>query len=129
VDLLMSFSEVSLWLFRLFLLINLFGHLEHRISKTLESIAVLRLLLSLGLEDADAIKETIKFTWPGPVLLVASWPFHCVDQTIHLPLIVIALGGARLVRVARQLLPLLLSGIEGHLLGQGVLVSDGEHLF
>jgi hypothetical protein len=38
-----------------------------------------------------------------------------------------ALGWARLVRVTWLLL--LLSAVEGHLLSQGVLVSDGKHLF
>jgi hypothetical protein len=40
-----------------------------------------------------------------------------------------ALGWARLVRVTRLLLLLLYSRVEGHFLGQVILVSDGEHYF
>jgi hypothetical protein len=50
VDLLMSFGEVTLGLFGLFLLIGPFGHLEHRICETLASIAVSGLMLSLGVK-------------------------------------------------------------------------------
>jgi hypothetical protein len=39
----------------LLLLIGPFGHLEHLIYKTMESIAVLGLVLSLGMENADMI--------------------------------------------------------------------------
>jgi hypothetical protein len=46
----MSFEEVTLWFFRLFLLICPFGRLEHPICKTLESIAVSCLVVSLGVE-------------------------------------------------------------------------------
>jgi hypothetical protein len=40
-----------------------------------------------------------------------------------------ALGQARLVRVAWVLLLLLFPGFEGRLFGQGILVSDGKHCF
>jgi hypothetical protein len=86
-------------------------------------------VLSLGVENADVIQEAFKFTQPGAVLLVASRPFHCVDETIRFPLLVMALGQARLVRVAQVLLLLLFSCVDGRLLGQGVLISDGEHCF
>jgi hypothetical protein len=86
-------------------------------------------VLSLGVENADVIQEAFKFTRPGAVLLVASRPFHCVDETIRFPLLVMALGQARLVRVAQVLLLLLFSCVDGRLLGQGVLISDGEHCF
>jgi hypothetical protein len=55
VDLLMTFGEVTIWFFGLFLLIGPFGHLEHLICETLESIVVLGLVLSLGVKNADAI--------------------------------------------------------------------------
>jgi hypothetical protein len=51
----MSFGEVGLRFFGLFLLIGPFGHLEDFICETLESVAVLGLVLSLGVEDVDAI--------------------------------------------------------------------------
>jgi hypothetical protein len=50
VDLLMSFREVTLGFFELFLLIDPFGRLEHLICKTLESVAVPGLVHSLGVE-------------------------------------------------------------------------------
>jgi hypothetical protein len=48
VDLLVSFEEVTLRFFRIFLLIDPFGHLEYFIYETLESVAVLGLVLPLG---------------------------------------------------------------------------------
>jgi hypothetical protein len=87
----MSFGEVVLWFFGLFFLINLFGRLEHLICETLESVAVLSLMLSLGVEDTDAIQEAFKFTRPWLVLLVASRPLHIVDRMIRLLLLVMAL--------------------------------------
>jgi hypothetical protein len=48
---------------------------------------------------------------------------------IHFPLLVVVLGWAGLVPVAWLLLLLLLSSVEGHLLDQGILVSDGKHFF
>jgi hypothetical protein len=92
VYLLVSFRKVDLGLFGLFLLISPFSHLEYFIYETLESVAVLGLVLSLGVEDANAIQEAFKFTRPGPVLLVASWPFHYINGTILFPLLVVALG-------------------------------------
>jgi hypothetical protein len=50
----MGFGEVIVGFLRLFLLIGTSGRLENLICKTLESVAVLDLVLSLGLEDADA---------------------------------------------------------------------------
>jgi hypothetical protein len=123
----MSFGKVTFRFFRLFLLISPIGRLEHLICEILESVTVPSLVLSLGVENIDAIQEAFKCTWPGPVLLVASRPFHHVDGTIGFPLLVVALGRARLVRVVRFLLLLLLSCVEGCLLTQGVLVSDGIH--
>jgi hypothetical protein len=51
----MSFGEVALGFFGLFLLISQFGHLEHLICETLESVIVPSLVLSLGVENADTI--------------------------------------------------------------------------
>jgi hypothetical protein len=51
----MSFGEVTLGFFRLFLLIAPLGRLENLIYKTLESVAVPGLVLSLGVENAYAI--------------------------------------------------------------------------
>jgi nitrate reductase gamma subunit len=110
----MSFGEVSLGLFGLFLLINPFGRVEHPIYETLESVIVSGLVLSLRVENTDAIQEALKFTWSEPVLLVASRLLHHIDRMIHFSLLVVALGWARLVHVAQVLL--MLSSVEGHLL-------------
>jgi hypothetical protein len=80
-------------------------------------------------ENAYAIQEAYKFTPPGSVLLVASRPFHCVDGTICFPLLVVALGWARLIHMAQVLFLLLFPSVEGRLLTQVVFVSDGEHCF
>ena len=85
-------------------------------------------MLFLGVENDDVIQEAFKFTRLGLVLLVASWPLHIVDRIIHLPLVVMAFGGARLVHVALLLLLLLLFGVEGRFLGQGIFVGDSQHL-
>jgi hypothetical protein len=124
-----SFRDVALRFFGLFLLIGPLGRLEHLICKTLEFVVVSGLVLSLGVENAGAIQEAFKFIMSRPVLLVASQPFHHVDGTIHFPLLIIALGRARLIHVARVHLLLLYSGFKGHLLCQGVLVGDSQHLF
>jgi hypothetical protein len=92
VDLLVIFGEVALRFFRLFLLSGPFGRLEYFIYETLESVTVLSLMLSLGVEDADVIQEAFKFTRPGPVLLVVSQPFHHIDGMICFPLLVVALA-------------------------------------
>jgi hypothetical protein len=96
----MSFGEVTLGFFRLFCLIGHSGRLEHLICETLESVAVLGLVLSVGVENTDVIQEAFKFTQYGSVPIVASWMFHLIDRTIRFPLLVVALGRARLVRVA-----------------------------
>jgi hypothetical protein len=112
-----SFGEVALGFLGLFLLVGLFGCLEYFICETLESVTVPGLVLSMEVENADPIQEAFKFTRPRLVLLVASQLFHCIDRTIHFPLLVVALERARLVHVARVLLLLLFPGAEGHLLG------------
>jgi hypothetical protein len=67
-----SFREVTLRFFRLFLLIGPFGRLEHLIYETLESVVVSGLVLFLGVENTDAIHEAFIFTQPRPVLLIES---------------------------------------------------------
>jgi hypothetical protein len=87
-----SFGEVALRFFGLFLLIAPLGRLKHFIYETLESVTVLGLVLSLGVKNANAIQEAFKFIRPGPVLLVVSRSLHHVDGTIYVPLLVVALG-------------------------------------
>jgi hypothetical protein len=54
----------------IFLPIGLFSRLENLICETLESVTVLGLVLSLGMENADVIQEAFKFTRPGPYSLL-----------------------------------------------------------
>jgi hypothetical protein len=124
-----SFGEVALRFFGLFLLIAPLGRLKHFIYETLESVTVLGLVLSLGVKNANAIQEAFKFIRPGPVLLVVSWSLHHIDGTICVPLLVVALGWARLVSVARVLFLFLFPGVEGCLLSYGIFVSDSKHCF
>jgi hypothetical protein len=124
-----SFGEVALRFSGLFLLIDPFDLREYFICETLESVTVLGLVLFLGVENADAIQEAFKFPQVGLVLLVASWLFHHIDRMIRFPLLVVALGRARLVRVARVLFLLLFPGVKGRLLGQGIPVGVGKHCF
>jgi hypothetical protein len=84
VDLLVSFGEVTLWIFRLLLLINLFGRFEHLICETLESVIVPSLVLSLGVKNVDLIQEAIKFTRPGSVLLVATRLLYVGHGAVYL---------------------------------------------
>jgi hypothetical protein len=62
VDLFMSFEEVALELLGLLLLIDQLSRLENLICKTLESIIVSGLVLSLGVKNANAIQEAFEFT-------------------------------------------------------------------
>jgi hypothetical protein len=87
-----SFGEITHRFFGLFLLISPFGRLEFFICETLESVTVLSLVLSLGVENADAIQEAFKLPRFGPVLLVASQLFYHIDGMIHFPLLIMALG-------------------------------------
>jgi hypothetical protein len=45
-------------------LIDRLGCLENLICKTLELVIVSGLALSLGVENANAIQEAFKITWP-----------------------------------------------------------------
>jgi hypothetical protein len=51
----MRFGEVTHGVFRLFLLIGPFERLEHLICKTLDSVAISDLVLSLGVKNAVVI--------------------------------------------------------------------------
>jgi hypothetical protein len=65
----------------------------------------------------------------GPVLgPVMTRPLYVGHKAVRLSLLVISFGGARLIRLTRLLLLLLLGiyTIEGHLLGQCVLVGNGQ---
>jgi hypothetical protein len=90
VDLLVDLGEVTLGILGLLLLIDWLGRLENLIGQTLESVIDSGLVLSLGVENANAIQEAFKFTKPGPVLLMTMSSFNCIDRTIQLSLLVMA---------------------------------------
>jgi hypothetical protein len=73
-------------------LIGRLGHLENLIYKTLESVTVSGLVLSLGVENANVIQEAFKFTRPGLVLLMTTRSFYHIDRTVQFSLPVMALG-------------------------------------
>jgi hypothetical protein len=84
--------EIAIGILKLLLMIGQFGHLENLICKTLESVIVSGLVLSLGVENANVIQEAFEFAWPGSVLLMTARPFNCVDRMVRLSLLVVALG-------------------------------------
>jgi hypothetical protein len=69
VDLLVSLRDVALGILGLLRLISRLGRLENLIYKTLELVTIMGLVLSLGVENANAIQEAFKSTQPGLVLL------------------------------------------------------------
>jgi hypothetical protein len=77
-----SLEEVFLGILGLLLLIGQLGHLENLICKTLESVTVSVLVLSLGVKNANEIQKAFKFTWPRPVLLVMTRPHYYIDRTV-----------------------------------------------
>jgi hypothetical protein len=111
VDLIVGLREVTLGILGLPLMIGLLGRLENLICKTVESVIVSGFVLSLGMENANAIQEAFKFTQPRPVLLMMMGSFNRVDRMNQLSLLVVALAQARLIGVTR--LHLLLSCVEG----------------
>jgi hypothetical protein len=92
VDLFVSFREVALGILGLLLLIDRLGRLENLIYKTLESVAVSDLVLSLGVKNANAIEEAMEFDRPGPILLKTMRSFHRIDRMVHFSHLVMALG-------------------------------------
>jgi hypothetical protein len=54
------------------------------------SVTVLGLVLSLGVEDVDAIQEAIEFTQSWLVLLMVLWPLHSNDEMVHFRLLIVA---------------------------------------
>jgi hypothetical protein len=88
----MSLGEVALGVLGLLLLMNRVGCLENLICKTLESVTVSGLVLSLGVKNANAIQEAFKFTGPGLVLLMTTMLFYHIDRMVQFSLLVMAHG-------------------------------------
>jgi hypothetical protein len=86
-----SLGEVTLGILGLLLLIGRLHRLRNLIYKTLESVAVSGLVLSLGVENANAIQEAYLFIRPGPVLMTMR-PLYRDDRTVQFFLLVMALG-------------------------------------
>jgi predicted benzoate:H+ symporter BenE len=92
VDLLVGIGEVIIGILGVLLMIGRFGRLENLIYKTLESIVVSGLVLSLGLKNTNAIQKAFEFTRPGPVLLMMMRSFNHINRMVQLSLLVVALG-------------------------------------
>jgi hypothetical protein len=92
VDLLVRLGEVMLGILGLLLTIGRFSRLENLICKTLESVTISGLVLSLWVKNTNVIQEAFEFTRPGPVLLMTVRPFNRVNRTARLSLLVVALG-------------------------------------
>jgi hypothetical protein len=88
----MSLGEVTLGILKLLILIGRLGRLENLICKTLESVAISGLVLSLGMKNANVIQEAFEFTWLGSVLLMMTRPLYRVDRMVWLSLLVMGLG-------------------------------------
>jgi hypothetical protein len=88
----MSLGEVALGTHGLLLLIGRPSRLENLICKTLESVTVSGLSLSLRVKNANAIQEAFEFTRPGPVLHKIIKLFYRVDRMVWFSLLVLALG-------------------------------------
>jgi hypothetical protein len=85
----------------------------------LQSIVVPSLVLSMGLENANHVKETFELTWPGLVVSpIAAWPLYIGHRAVKLPLLIVPSGGARLIGLTQ--LPV-------HL-GLAIIVGDGQYL-
>jgi hypothetical protein len=79
----MSLGEVIIGILGLLLLIGYLGCLKNLIYKSLVSVAVSGLVLSLGIKNANVIHEDYKFAQPGPVLLITMRPFYRVDRSVR----------------------------------------------
>jgi hypothetical protein len=92
-----SLGEINFWIFRLLLLIGPFGRLEDFNCETLESVIVLGLMLSLGVENADLTQETVKLSRHGPIFFVTTRPLYVGHGEVCLPLLVMTLEGGGLI--------------------------------
>jgi hypothetical protein len=88
----MRLGEVAHGILGLLLIIGRFGCLDHVICETLESVAVLGLVLSLAVKNANAIQEAFELTRSGPVLLMMTRPFNYANRTIWLSIHVVDFG-------------------------------------
>jgi hypothetical protein len=88
----LSLREVTIRILGILLLIGCLGRLENLIYKTLKSVAVSSLELSLGMKTTNAIQEAFEFTQPGLVLLMMTRPLYRVERTVQLSLLVVAHG-------------------------------------
>jgi hypothetical protein len=88
----MSLGKVTLGVLGLLLLMDRVGCLENLICKTLESVIVSGLMLSLGVKNANVILEAIKFARLGLVLLMMTMLFYHIDRMVRFSLLVMAHG-------------------------------------
>jgi hypothetical protein len=90
VDLLESLREITLWVFCLLLLLDLFGQFEDFIREALQPVTVPCLVLSLRVENVVSHQETLILTRPrlilGPILMQV---LHVSDGSFVFPFLVI----------------------------------------
>jgi hypothetical protein len=79
-------------------------------------------------ENTNPVQGTFKLSQPGPILLVATQLLYVGYRAVWVPLFVISLRGAGWIWVAQLLVLLLVSGVKGHLLNQGIFVGDCQHV-
>jgi hypothetical protein len=125
----MSLEEIALWIFGLFLLIDLFGCLEDLIGETLELAAVPGLVLSMGVENADLIQETIKLSRPRPVFFVVTRPLYASHGAVCIPLLFLTLGGADSLSFFYSLVSMVASSARAYLLAISNISLDVLGLF
>jgi hypothetical protein len=89
-------------------------------------------MLTLWMENAYPVQETFKLTWLGPVFLATVWLLYVSHGAVQLSLLVVAFRGTGPIQLVRLLILFGVSVrifvVEGHFLGQGILVGDGKHL-
>jgi hypothetical protein len=92
VDLLAILEEVVLRVFYFLLLLDLLSQFEDFIGEALQLLVVPSLVLSLRVENANSIQETLLLAWSELVLsLVMARPFHVGNRAAMLPFLVIGL--------------------------------------
>jgi hypothetical protein len=92
VDLLANLEEVVLRVFYFLLLLDLLSQFEDFIGEALQLLVVPSLVLSLRVENANSIQETLLLAWSELVLsLVMARPFHVGNRAAMLPFLVIGL--------------------------------------
>jgi hypothetical protein len=107
------------------LLLGFLDRFEDFVGKALQLVAVPSLVLSLRVENANSIQETLVLIESHAVLApIKAWPFHVGNRADMLPLLVIELLSLLSFQVTQLLVLLCLPHVEGRFLNQGILIAD-----